>query len=57
VSIGVVAYPDDGTTTDELMITADQAMYTSKRGGKNRVMGSPVAGASDRETEAGGEAV
>jgi diguanylate cyclase (GGDEF)-like protein len=57
VSIGVVAYPDDGTTTDELMITADQAMYTSKRGGKNRVMGSPVAGPSDRETEAGGEAV
>jgi diguanylate cyclase (GGDEF)-like protein len=57
VSIGVVSYPDDGTTTDELMITADQAMYTSKRGGKNRVMGTPAAGGPDRGAEAGGEAV
>jgi hypothetical protein len=24
------------------MISADQAMYASKRGGKNRVMGFPV---------------
>jgi len=39
VSIGVVAYPADGTTSDELMINADQAMYESKRSGKNRVMG------------------
>jgi diguanylate cyclase (GGDEF)-like protein len=41
VSIGVVAYPSDGQTADELMITADQAMYASKRSGKNRVMGLP----------------
>jgi len=39
LSIGVVAYPHDGTTVDELMITADQAMYASKRQGKNRVAG------------------
>jgi diguanylate cyclase (GGDEF)-like protein len=39
VSIGVVAYPGDGTSSDELMINADQAMYESKRAGKNRVMG------------------
>jgi diguanylate cyclase (GGDEF)-like protein len=39
VSIGVVSYPDDGGTADELMISADEAMYSSKRLGKNRVVG------------------
>jgi diguanylate cyclase (GGDEF)-like protein len=42
ISIGVVSYPDDGTTSDELMITADTSMYRSKRTGKNRVTGVPV---------------
>ena len=45
ISIGVVSYPDDGTTSDALMITADQAMYASKRAGKNRVTGVPTPGA------------
>ncbi|CAN5636256.1 hypothetical protein BH20CHL7_BH20CHL7_10390 [soil metagenome] len=39
LSIGVVSYPDDGVTADELMISADGAMYASKRAGKNRVTG------------------
>jgi diguanylate cyclase (GGDEF)-like protein len=39
LSIGVVAYPDDGRTADELMIAADAAMYSSKRLGKNQVVG------------------
>ncbi|MFL5726923.1 MAG: GGDEF domain-containing protein [Chloroflexota bacterium] len=43
ISVGVVNFPDDGQTSDSLMISADQAMYASKRGGKNRVMGFPVA--------------
>ncbi len=42
LSIGVVDYPDDGRTPDELMISADGAMYTSKRSGKNRVTGVRV---------------
>ena len=42
VSIGVVSFPDDGRTSDELMITADSSMYHSKRAGKNRVTGVPV---------------
>lgn len=39
MSVGVVSYPDDGQTADELMISADRAMYASKRAGKNRVTG------------------
>ncbi len=39
ISVGVVSYPDDGLTADELMIAADAAMYASKRLGKNRVVG------------------
>jgi diguanylate cyclase len=42
LSVGVVAFPDDGHTADELMISADRAMYTSKRAGKNRVTGVSV---------------
>ena len=50
ISVGVVSFPDDGRTSDALMISADQAMYASKRGGKNRVMSLPVAvgGGSDQ---------
>jgi diguanylate cyclase (GGDEF)-like protein len=36
-SFGVVAYPLDGSTADALFITADRAMYVSKRSGRNRV--------------------
>ena len=39
VSIGVVAFPRDGATADALMISADRAMYASKRAGRNRVAG------------------
>ena len=39
LSIGVVSFPEDGQTADELMIAADEAMYLSKRMGKNRVVG------------------
>jgi diguanylate cyclase (GGDEF)-like protein len=37
VSVGVVSYPTDGRTADALIVSADRAMYVSKRGGKNRV--------------------
>ena len=42
LSIGVVSYPDDGISADALMISADKAMYASKRAGKNRVTGVAV---------------
>jgi diguanylate cyclase (GGDEF)-like protein len=44
MSIGVVTFPEDGQTADELMIAADEAMYSSKRLGKNRVVGYAAPG-------------
>lgn len=43
LSIGVVSYPEDGLTADQLIISADGAMYASKHAGKDRVTGFPVA--------------
>ena len=42
ISIGVVSYPGDGHTADELMISADNAMYASTRAGKDRVTGVSI---------------
>ena len=50
LSIGVVNYPDDGRTADELIISADGAMYASKRAGKNRVTGIPFQSTSRHTT-------
>jgi diguanylate cyclase (GGDEF)-like protein len=37
-SIGLVSYPDDGSTIDGLINAVDAAMYEAKRRGKNQVM-------------------
>ncbi|HEX6867610.1 MAG TPA: GGDEF domain-containing protein [Candidatus Limnocylindrales bacterium] len=50
LSIGVVSYPDDGITADALMISADTAMYASKRAGKDRVTGVATPGAGEGVT-------
>ena len=34
-SIGIALYPEDGTTSEELIRNADKAMYMVKRAGKN----------------------
>jgi diguanylate cyclase (GGDEF)-like protein len=36
ISIGVAAYPDDGTTREQLLGRADAALYAAKGAGKNR---------------------
>ena len=47
-SIGVATFPADATTSTELIIAADTAMYAAKQAGKNCVkmfnceMGAPV---------------
>jgi diguanylate cyclase (GGDEF)-like protein len=50
LSIGVVNYPDDGGSADEMIISADGAMYASKRAGKNRVTGIPIQRTSRHTT-------
>ncbi len=37
VSIGVSMYPGNGADTEEILKMADEAMYTAKKSGKNRV--------------------
>lgn len=44
VSIGVAEYPDGGDTPEELIATADAAMYQAKGAGRNRVV---MAGAGE----------
>jgi diguanylate cyclase (GGDEF)-like protein len=37
-SIGVAIYPGSGTTLEQLMLTADSAVYTAKSNGRNQVV-------------------
>ncbi|MBB1155809.1 GGDEF domain-containing protein [Amycolatopsis sp. FU40] len=39
-SIGVAAFPLDGTSIEEVMAAADAAVYAAKNSGRNRVVGS-----------------
>ena len=48
-SIGVAAYPEHGTEREALIRIADQCMYRSKHGGKNRVVVMEAGGAGARD--------
>src|SRR6185503_1823453 len=41
VSIGLVSHPEDGSSTEELMVAADRAMYQAKSLGKTQISGNP----------------
>lgn len=45
VSIGLAAFPEDGRSPEEILWAADEALYESKRSGRNRV--TPYARRSD----------
>ncbi len=41
VSVGLAAFPADGRNSDEIVWAADEALYESKRAGRNRVTAYP----------------
>jgi PleD family two-component response regulator len=49
VSIGAAEYPANGDTPEELIASADAAMYQAKTGGRDRVMVAVGGPASDPE--------
>jgi diguanylate cyclase (GGDEF)-like protein len=53
VSVGVVFFPDDARTKEELLRRADRAMYEAKRRGKNQIVNypRPVSPSAPVETE------
>jgi len=50
-SFGVAAYPEHGSTIEEIIGAADSGMYQSKRAGGNRVTASAGAGALEATAE------
>ncbi|UYO47446.1 GGDEF domain-containing protein [Rhodopseudomonas palustris] len=48
VSIGAATFPEDGATVDDLLRTADIAMYQAKRQGKGRFVASSLTGSAAR---------
>jgi diguanylate cyclase (GGDEF)-like protein len=52
VSIGLAEYPDGGDTPEELIATADTAMYQAKSGGRNRVIVAETSSARPQERKA-----
>jgi diguanylate cyclase (GGDEF)-like protein len=46
VSIGAATFPADGLTAEEVVHAADTALYTSKRGGRDRVEHATAVGPS-----------
>jgi diguanylate cyclase (GGDEF)-like protein len=49
VSIGVASFPEHGSDQDSMFKAADDAMYSAKRRGKNRVAAADVAELSPAE--------
>ena len=57
VSIGLVSHPEDGPSTEELMVAADRAMYQAKSLGKNQISGNPRPRRTPRGLLAGSEEI
>jgi diguanylate cyclase (GGDEF)-like protein len=53
VSVGAAEYPAHGDTPEELIASADRAMYQAKGAGRDRVMLAGGGGAADKEEKEG----
>lgn len=51
ISIGIAEFPADGQTADEVISSADEALYAAKRAGRNQVV---RAGENDKKVAAKG---
>ena len=52
VSIGLAEYPEGGETPEELIATADTAMYQAKSSGRNQVVVAETSSARPQERKA-----
>jgi diguanylate cyclase (GGDEF)-like protein len=50
LSIGIAEFPDNGQTADEVISSADEALYAAKRGGRNRVVRAGEKSAKAKRT-------
>ena len=55
VSIGVAEYPSHGDTPEELIASADAAMYQAKTGGRDRVVAAGVGEEKEKKRRRKGE--
>jgi diguanylate cyclase (GGDEF)-like protein len=53
VSIGLAAWPDDGTRLEQLVDVVDEAMYAAKQHGRNRIGGVRTVGRDNARYPAG----
>ncbi len=47
MSVGVAAYPEHGTSVEQLILAADSAMYRAKAQGRDRVVVAAGSEGSD----------
>jgi diguanylate cyclase (GGDEF)-like protein len=52
VSVGVATFPDAGTTLDDVLLAADNALFAAKDAGRDQVFAPRLANAEDQEADA-----
>jgi diguanylate cyclase (GGDEF)-like protein len=52
VSVGVATFPDAGTTLDDVLLAADNALFAAKDAGRDQVFAPRLANAEDHDADA-----